>query len=95
MQIDYIICPQNIEDKIESAHDVTVQEVRQVLLGKHRIRFAEKGYTKGEDVYGAFGQTFGGRYLSVFLVYKPSTKTAIIISARDMSDKERKSYGRK
>lgn len=95
MQIDYIICPQNIEDKIESEHEVTVQEARQVLLGKHRIRFAEKGHTKGEDVYGAFGQAYGGRYLSVFFVYKPATKTAIIISARDMSDKERKSYGRK
>jgi len=42
-----------------------------------------------------FGQTFGGRYLSVFFVYKPETKTAIIISARDMSKKERKTYGRK
>jgi uncharacterized DUF497 family protein len=65
------------------------------LLGKPRIRFAEKGYTKGENVYGAFGQTFGGRYLSVFFVYKPTTKTAIIISARNMSAKERKAYGRK
>jgi uncharacterized DUF497 family protein len=74
---------------------VTLQEARQVLLGKPRIRFAEKGYTEGEDVYGAFGQTFGGRYLAVFFVYKPTTKTAIIISARDMSAKERKSYGRK
>jgi uncharacterized DUF497 family protein len=27
--------------------------------------------------------------------YKPMLKTAVIISARDMSDKERKSYGRK
>jgi len=47
------------------------------------------------DVYAGFGQTFGGRYLSVFFVYKPETKTAIIISARDMSKKERKTYGRK
>jgi len=95
MQIDYIVCPENIEGKLESKHHVTVQEARQVLLSKPRIRFAEKGYTEGEDVYGAFGQTFGGRYLAVFFVYKPTAKTAIIISARDMSAKERKSYGRK
>jgi uncharacterized DUF497 family protein len=95
MQIDYIVCPENIEDKIESEHHVKVQEARQVLLGKPRIRFSEKGYTPGEDVYGAFGRTYGGRYLSVFFVYKPITKTAIIISARDMSDKERQAYGRK
>ena len=95
MQIDYIVCPEKIEDKLESTHQVTVREARQVLLSKHRIRFAEKGYTAGNDVYVAFGQTFGGRYLSVFFVYKPDTKTAIIISARDMSKKEKKSYGRK
>ena len=95
MQIDYIVCPEKIEDKLESTHHVTVKEARQVLLSKPRIRFAEKGYTAGNDVYVAFGQTFGGRYLSIFFVSKPDTKTAIIISARDMSKKERKSYGRK
>lgn len=95
MQIDYIVCPENVEDKLESKHRVTVQEARQILFGKPRIRFAEKGLTDGEDVYGAFGQTFGGRYLAVFFIYKTATKTAIIISARDMSAKERKSYGRK
>jgi uncharacterized DUF497 family protein len=46
-------------------------------------------------VYTAFGQTFGGRYLSVFFIFKPDENTAIIISARDMSKKERKSYARK
>jgi uncharacterized DUF497 family protein len=72
-----------------------VREARQVLFNNPRIRFAEKGYIEGNDVYGAFGQTFGGRYLAVFFVYKPDTATAIIISARDMSDKERRAYGRK
>ena len=95
MNIDYIVCPEKIEDKIESKHHVTVFEARQELLKKPRIRFAEKGYTEGNDVYGAFGQTFAGRYLAVFFVYKPETKTAIIISARDMSKKERRAYERK
>jgi len=95
MKIDYIVCPHRIEDKLESKHNVTVKEARQVLLSKPRIRFAEKGYTEGNDVYAAFGQTFGGRYLAIFFVYKPETHTAIIISARDMSKKERKSYGKK
>lgn len=95
MRIELIVCPEHIEDKLESEHHVKVLEARQVLLSKPRIRFAEKGHTEGDDVYGAFGQTHAGRYLSVFFVYKPATKTAIIISARDMSDKERKAYGRK
>lgn len=44
MNIEYIVCPEHIEEKIESKHHVTVLEARQVLLKKPRIRFAEKGY---------------------------------------------------
>jgi len=95
MHIDYIVCPENIEDKIISKHNVTVREVRKLLLSKPRIRFAEKGHIAGNDVYVAFGQTFGGRYLRAYFVYKPERATAIIISARDMSKRERKAYGRK
>jgi uncharacterized DUF497 family protein len=95
MQIDYIVCPENIEEKLAKKHHVIVRDVRQTLLNNPRIRFAEKGYTEGEDVYAAFGQTFGGRYLSIFFIFKPTDNTAIIISARDMSQKERKSYARK
>ena len=95
MDIDYIICSDEIEEKLAKKHRVTLREARQALLNNSRIRFAEKGYIKDEDVYAAFGQTFGGRYLSIFFVYKPANKSAIIISARDMSQKERKAYGRK
>jgi len=95
MRIDFIVCPERIAEKLESKHNVTCREARQVLFSQPRIRFAEKGHTEGENVYAAFGQTFGGRYLAVFFIYRPKAKTAVIISARDMSDKERKAYGRK
>jgi len=95
MRIDFIICPVNIENKLISKHRVTTLEARQVLLNKPRIRFAESGFVADENVYAAFGLTSAGRYLSVFFIYKPSSHTAIIISARDMSKKERKTYGRK
>ena len=95
MQIERIVCSERIEAKLESKRHVTFREARQVVFSEPRIRFAEKGHTAGEDVYAAFGQTLGGRYLSVFFIYKSGLKTAIIISARDMSDKERKAYGRK
>ena len=95
MRIDYITCPESIEDKLESKHGVTVREARQTLLSQPRIRFAEKGHIEGQDVYVALGQAFGGRYLAVFFVYKTDAATAIIISARDMSARERKTYGRK
>lgn len=95
MRIDQIVIPVAIQDKLISKHGVTVEETRFVLLNQPRIRFAEKGHQEGENVYAAFGQTFGGRYLVLYFVYKPQTDTAIIISARDMSRKERKQYGRK
>jgi uncharacterized DUF497 family protein len=95
MRIDFIVCPDGIIEKLASKHNVSEQEARQVLLNNPRIRFAENGNTEGENVYAAFGQTFDGRYLSVFFVYKPGNKTAIIISSRNMSPKEHKTYGRK
>ena len=95
MQIDRIVCPEDVADKLESKHNVKCAEAEEVLLNQPRIRFAEKGHTEGDDVYAAFGQTFAGRFLSVFFIYKLIQKLAIIISARDMSKKDRKAYGRK
>jgi uncharacterized DUF497 family protein len=95
VQLGSIVCPEPIEEKLASKHKVSCDEARQVLFSRPRIRFVEKGHTEGEDVYAAFGRTFGGRYLSVFFIYKATLKTAVIISARDMSSKERKTYGHK
>ena len=95
MQINFIVCPKNIEQKIEAKHHVSLSEARQAILNNPRIRFAEKGFRDGENVYVAFGQTFVGRYLAVFFIDKPKSTTALIISARDMSAKERKTYGKK
>jgi hypothetical protein len=56
MRIDFIVCPEHIEEKLRAKHSVTCREACQVLLSGPRIRFAEKGHTEGEDVYAAFGQ---------------------------------------
>ena len=95
MRVESIVCPEYVEEKLQAKHGVTCYDAEQVLLNHPRIRFAEKGHTEGNNVYVAFGQTFEGRHLSVFFIYKPDVRTAIIISARDMSKKERKAYGRK
>lgn len=42
----------------------------------------------------AYGQTQDGHYLTVFFILKHSHE-ALIISARDMDNKERKQYGKK
>jgi uncharacterized protein len=90
-----IICPPQIEEKLEAKHGVHLAEAVQVVAGYMRLRFVEKGDREGEDVYVAFGRTLGGRYLPVFFVYKPNNVTAIIVSAREMTDAERRTYRRK
>ena len=54
----------------------------------------EKGHRRGENVYSALGQTGAGRYLIVFFVRK-KTQQALIVSARDMTDSERRRYEKK
>ena len=94
MKIDGIIWLNHIVDKLAFKHQVEIYEVEEVLSGKPKFRFVEKGERKGENVYMALGQTEAGRYLTVLFIHK-NTKEALILSARNMANKERKMYGRK
>ena len=94
MKIDGVIWLRDIVDKLAWKHRVDPGEVEEVLDNHPKIRFVENGERKGEDVYMALGQTNAGRYLAVFFVYK-KTKEALILSARDMANKERKHYGKR
>ncbi len=94
MKIEGIIWLNQIVDKLAFKHQVETFEVEEVLDGKPKFRFVEKGDRKNEDVYMALGQTEAGRYLTVLFIYK-QTKEALILSARKMANKERKMYGRK
>jgi len=81
-------------DKLTWKHQVDPEEVEEALNNRPKIRFVEKGERKGEDVYLALGQTDAGRYLAVLFIYK-KTKEALILSAREMANKERRQYGKK
>lgn len=94
MKIDGLIWLRDIVDKLAWKHQVDPEEVEEVLNKRPKIRFVEKGERKGEDVYMALGQTDAGRYLAVLFIYK-KTKEALILSARDMANKERRQYGKK
>jgi uncharacterized DUF497 family protein len=94
MKIEGVIWLRDIVDKLAFKHHVEPDEVEQVLNNRPKIRFVEKGRRKGEEVYMALGQTDAGRYLTVLFIYK-RTKEALILSARDMADKERRQYGKK
>lgn len=91
MKLTGIIWLEEIVEKIERKHHVSQEEVREILIGHSLFRFVEKGHRRGENVYSAMGQTSGGRYLIVFFVRK-KTRQALPISAREMTQGERRRY---
>lgn len=94
MRIGNIIWLPDIVDKLDWKHQITPEEVVEVIFGKPKYRKVQKGHVPGEDLYSALGQTEAGRYLIVFFIYK-TNREALILSARDMDDSERNRYGRK
>jgi uncharacterized DUF497 family protein len=91
LEITRLIWLEDIVDKLHWKHNVEEQEVVEVLENKPKFILKETGYMAGEDVYAAFGQSNTGRFLSVFFVYTRD-KRAIIVSARDITEKERRKY---
>ncbi len=94
MRISDIIWLPQFVDKLEWKHNVSPYEVEEVLSDNPLYRKVKKGHIPGEDLYSAMGQSEAGRYLTVFFIYK-SSREALIISARDMDDKERRLYERR
>jgi uncharacterized DUF497 family protein len=93
MTIVGFIWLEEIVEKLAAKHQVTTDEVEQVFDNRPGIKRMNKGFFRGEDVYRALGQTEAGRYLVVFFIFK-QTREVLILSARDMDHKERKSYER-
>ena len=81
MKISGIIWIDEIIEKLEQKHNVQ----------QDHFRFVETGHRPGENVYAAMGRTDAGRFLIVFFVLKKD-KRALIVSARTMTDAERKRY---
>jgi len=94
MKILNIVWLDYIKDKIEWKHQVQTEEVKEVFQNSPRFFFKEKGKVEGENLYNVLGRTDNGRYLSVFFIHKLNSD-ALIISARDMDNKERNRYGKK
>jgi len=94
MKVTGIIWLRNVVDKLQWRHNVTTDEAEEVFNRSPRYRFIETGDVEGEDLYAALGQTESGRYLVVYFVHK-ATGEALIVSAREMTKKERRTYGKK
>lgn len=96
MKIVGFIWLEKVVEKIEAKHNVSPEEVEEVLVNKvnkPKMMKMKKGHFRGEDVYRALGQTEAGRYLAVFFIHKLSNE-ALILSARNMDKKERRSYAK-
>ena len=94
MFIDEFVWLPNIIEKLQIKHHVSQDEVEEVFFNVPKYRFVESGHRPDEDVYSAGGQTESGRYLMVFFIHKTGN-TALILTARDMDNKERRQHERK
>lgn len=79
----------NIDKNLER-HNVEDKEAEEPFLKRFLYTFEDQKHSAKEKRYGLFGQTNRGRRLSiVFTIRKGKIR---IITARDMSRRERRSY---
>ena len=71
-----------------AAHGVTLNEVREAIL--ERPYWAAPGQ---EETILVYGRTYAGRYLPVVSI--DENGAAFIVTARDMTDAEKKTFRRK
>ena len=71
-----------------AAHGVTLDEVREAIL--ERPYWAAPGRDGTTLVYG---RTYAGRYLLAVVI--PEAGEAFVVTARDMTDNEKKTFRRK
>lgn len=91
MKIHGLIWIDRIVDKLEQKHHVYAEEVEEVFNSIPHFRRIEKGKVINENLYMAMGRTLSGRYLVVYFIYK-RTQQALIVTARDMDEAERRLY---
>lgn len=94
MKIEGFIWLEDVLEKLTAKHGVSQSEAEEVFSNSPRFRFVEKGHRANENVYAALGQSDAGRYLICFFVHKKGN-LALVLSARDMTDSERKRYEKK
>jgi uncharacterized protein len=94
MRIEGLVWLREVVDKLAWKHRVSADEVEEAFTCGASFRFLERGDVEGEDLYAARGRTAAGRYLIIFFIYKASGE-ALVISAREMTKKEKQAYAEK
>lgn len=82
---------QGNRDKNFRSHSVTTEECEEVFFNQPLIEGPDEKHSRTETRHYVLGKTNAGRKL--FLVYTFRRKKIRVISARDMSKKERMIYG--
>ncbi|MFT5042490.1 MAG: uncharacterized DUF497 family protein [Hyphomicrobiaceae bacterium] len=75
---------------IAERHDVRAVECEQALLNRPLVVADDRAHSQNESRYYALGRTDDGRHLFVVMTVKGSFLR--VVTARDMSRRERKEY---
>ena len=94
MKITGIIWLREVVEKLARKHNLTTEEVEEALRSVRRFLFIETGDVEGEDLYAAMGRTEAARYIIIYFVHK-RTAEALIVSARNMTRREKRYYAKK
>lgn len=73
-------------------HGVSMAEAEQVFFSIPVLMLPDSAHSQAEPRYHALGRTIKGRRLHVTFSLRESGKLIRVVSARDMSRKERKHY---
>ncbi len=87
LPIDELTATAAVIAKTETKHNVTFDEAENVVFGRgHYVRRAAAG------LYLVYGRTAAGRYVVVVIAI--ARRKARLVTARDMTWQERRSYGK-
>lgn len=81
---------QGNREKNFDKHGVTNKEAEEATINKPPIFFPDEHHSGIEKRYGVYGKTDQGRLLSIVLTIRKGKIR--VITARDMSKKERRAY---
>jgi uncharacterized DUF497 family protein len=79
-------------DKSAAKHGVEMREAEQVFVDRRLLVLADEGHSTDENRFHAYGQSAAGRQLLVSFTLRQNETMIRVVSARDMSRKERQRY---
>ncbi len=79
-------------DQKNEKHGVTTTEAEQVFFNRPLLVLMDEKHSYSEARYHAYGKTNEGRFLQIAFTLRSNGTKLRVISARDMSTRERRRY---